>query len=534
MSLGVSLTLTQLIARLSPTLLLADEDPRDTSEITTFSLFDPARPVPEPPGSLVLGTGTRDQADVRLLMETASAATAVVLRDSFARDEQIIAAVGGRLPVLRLRDEASWSQLTTTLAVIFGLATETPDSIAFGDAETDLFTLANSVADLVGGPTTIEDLSSRILAFSADQAAADEARRQSVLGHQVPDMYNDVLRSTGMFNTIYQSPAPVYLDDLPPGVRPRVAMRLQAGGELLGSVWIVLDEPLSTARQQGLIEAANIIALTMLRMRVTRDTTSRLRTERMLALLDGGAAALETAGTARLPLNHLAVLALSLPTRESGATGGDEHDTEFDLQRVTSSLAMHLQSAYVNAPVALLGHVVYAVLPLDSDRTDRAKEVVADFLARLTVTPVLYAGLGDPVDASDLPVSRRGADQVLRVLRHRHPDQSTVATTEDTLVHSLLLRLSDQVEHRESLLSRPLRTLLAYDEKHGTELVRTLSAWLDHFCDVTAAADSVYVHKNTFRYRLHRLSELANIDLDDTEQRFSLMLQLRLRELSAE
>jgi DNA-binding PucR family transcriptional regulator len=51
---------------------------------------------------------------------------------------------------------------------------------------------------------------------------------------------------------------------------------------------------------------------------------------------------------------------------------------------------------------------------------------------------------------------------------------------------------------------------------------------LDAFGDVIAAAEAVHVHPNTFRYRLHRIAEVGEVDLGDSESRFALMLQLRL------
>ncbi|HEU5005422.1 MAG TPA: helix-turn-helix domain-containing protein, partial [Jatrophihabitantaceae bacterium] len=56
----------------------------------------------------------------------------------------------------------------------------------------------------------------------------------------------------------------------------------------------------------------------------------------------------------------------------------------------------------------------------------------------------------------------------------------------------------------------------------------TLRAWLDAFGDVIAASAAVYVHPNTFRYRLRRLAEVGQIDLADSQARFSAMLQLRI------
>jgi DNA-binding PucR family transcriptional regulator len=38
----------------------------------------------------------------------------------------------------------------------------------------------------------------------------------------------------------------------------------------------------------------------------------------------------------------------------------------------------------------------------------------------------------------------------------------------------------------------------------------------------------MYIHPNTFRYRLRRLAEVGGIDLADPEARFAAMLQLRV------
>jgi DNA-binding PucR family transcriptional regulator len=58
--------------------------------------------------------------------------------------------------------------------------------------------------------------------------------------------------------------------------------------------------------------------------------------------------------------------------------------------------------------------------------------------------------------------------------------------------------------------------------------VETLRAWLDAFGDVTTAAAAVFVHPNTFRYRLRRLAEVGGLDLNDPDARFAAMLQLRV------
>ncbi|WP_327011743.1 helix-turn-helix domain-containing protein [Dactylosporangium sp. NBC_01737] len=55
-----------------------------------------------------------------------------------------------------------------------------------------------------------------------------------------------------------------------------------------------------------------------------------------------------------------------------------------------------------------------------------------------------------------------------------------------------------------------------------------MRAWLDAFGDTVAAAAAMYVHPNTFRYRLRRVTEVGPLDLHDPDARFAAMLELRL------
>ena len=91
-----------------------------------------------------------------------------------------------------------------------------------------------------------------------------------------------------------------------------------------------------------------------------------------------------------------------------------------------------------------------------------------------------------------------------------------------------MLELRDLVSARGDRPTGPVAQLLAYDEEHNTNLVETLRAWLEAFGDVIAASAAMYVHPNTFRYRLRRLAEVGQINLGDPEQRFVAMLQLRV------
>ncbi|MDI2020133.1 hypothetical protein PJL18_00633 [Paenarthrobacter nicotinovorans] len=90
----------------------------------------------------------------------------------------------------------------------------------------------------------------------------------------------------------------------------------------------------------------------------------------------------------------------------------------------------------------------------------------------------------------------------------------------------MILELTELAASRGEKPTGQIARLYAYDQKHNANLVDTLRAWLDAFGDIAAASASVYIHPNTFRYRLRRLASVGGLDLDDPQTRFAAMLQL--------
>lgn len=59
--------------------------------------------------------------------------------------------------------------------------------------------------------------------------------------------------------------------------------------------------------------------------------------------------------------------------------------------------------------------------------------------------------------------------------------------------------------------------------------LETLCAWLDHRGHGPRMADALHLHAQTVRYRVARLREVLDVDLDDPDARFALELALRWR-----
>ena len=69
--------------------------------------------------------------------------------------------------------------------------------------------------------------------------------------------------------------------------------------------------------------------------------------------------------------------------------------------------------------------------------------------------------------------------------------------------------------------------LIEYDRSHGLELVKTLTVYLEGACGIESAATALFVHRNTLRYRLTKISQILGRELCDADVRFQLELACR-------
>ena len=497
-------------------------------------IHDPLESTAIPPGALVLAVGVpggSTQAEQLLAAAAQAGAAAVIFK---ASAELASLARSAPVAILAVPEEMTWTQLQALLDLgRFSTATGGSAGIA-GVPLGDLFALANAIAGIVGGAVTIEDPARRVLAYSnlGDQPI-DAARRGSILGRQVPDspgmrkLYRQVLTTPGVMiadagtlqRTLEGGPADI--DD----VKPRAAVAIRAGSQAIGSIWIVHDDELDDQAQHALVEAARIAAPHMIQARAARDVERRLRAEMLLTVLEGRGSADEPA--ARLGFssaNPFVVLAFEL-VDERPVTD------ELHLERLVDLVLVHCQGLCRPASAVALGSIVYALLqgerpPERPVVTDLVEQIRKHAEVRLGAT--LLAAIG-PVAESvrEVPKARRDAERVLGVLR-ADPLSRTVAAIDDVRSEVVLHELKELSVDHPSLQRGKLERVLEHDRQHNAAYASTLRAYLDCFGDVPRAAELVSVHPNTFRYRMRRLVELFDLDLDDADERVVLELQLRL------
>jgi sugar diacid utilization regulator len=97
---------------------------------------------------------------------------------------------------------------------------------------------------------------------------------------------------------------------------------------------------------------------------------------------------------------------------------------------------------------------------------------------------------------------------------------------EDLGIYQVLAQVEDTAAV-ERLVQRWLGALLDHDAHKGSQLVETLSEYVEHGGSYDATAKALAVHRSTLKYRLQRIREVTGYDLADPDIHFNLHLASR-------
>jgi DNA-binding PucR family transcriptional regulator len=123
--------------------------------------------------------------------------------------------------------------------------------------------------------------------------------------------------------------------------------------------------------------------------------------------------------------------------------------------------------------------------------------------------------------------SHQDARQALTIGRRLH-GAGNVTLFEKLGVYRLIYA-AEQLPELRMFQDEALGLLVAYDENHGAELIRTLEAFFTANCSPKEAASLLHVHRNTVLYRLERIAEITGLDLNASDVRLRLHLALHVR-----
>lgn len=141
----------------------------------------------------------------------------------------------------------------------------------------------------------------------------------------------------------------------------------------------------------------------------------------------------------------------------------------------------------------------------------------------------MIAGMSGPArNLIDWPIAYNEALQAMQLGERLNINQ--IVEFGSLGVYRLLGQLEDLPQVRE-FADQVIGPLVDYDAQHRSSLVQTMDAYFSHHANISQTAESLYIHRNTLLYRLDRIQELTQHDLNQSNMRLALHLALKLWQL---
>ncbi|MGW4572967.1 GAF domain-containing protein [Streptomyces tendae] len=305
-----------------------------------------------------------------------------------------------------------------------------------------------------------------------------------------------------------------------------------AGDELFGALVLRGHPGLDPVDQLTLERAAMVTSLLLLARRSAAEAEQRVRGELLDDLLDARDRdpRLLDDRARRLHADLSAANVVLVARLEATAADADQ---EAVARRRLWAAASHLAATRHGLAAARDGGTVL-LLPLEDgdEATDLARRT-ARHLGR-AVHEAVTVGASAPVrDLAARPdtvaAAHAEAGRCLDALRllGRCGDG---AAAEDFGFLGLLLAGDQNVP---GFVERTIGQVVAYDERRGTELVRTLDAYFSCGMSPARTKEALHVHVNTVAQRLERVGRLLGDDWQSPERALEIQLALKLHRLSA-
>ncbi len=444
------------------------------------------------------------------------APAAIFVKEPSAAAVEQAAALG--TAVVAVEPRARWESLYKLVNHAFEHHGDRGDPL--NDSGTDLFGLAQSIAERTHAMISIEDDQSHVLAYSASNEEGDALRRLTLLGRAGPPEHLEWIGQWGIFDALRSGGEVVRVAERPElGLRPRLAVGIhlpardgQSAPTFAGTIWLQQGSaPLADDAEDVLRGGAVLAARIMSRLSAAPsphtvlvqnlvgiggdDSADVVSIAQELGIAADGRAALVGFGGAIAPANVIALSASAFRADAQVASTGERVYVLLPKIGATSSLASWVRG-------------VVAALHRELDMPMRA--VIAAPLTGLAAVAAARAEMDRVFDSAE-----------------RHPDAiGQVTSLDETHTTVLLDEIVAHVAGQGRLVDPRVQKL----REQEPMLADTLAAYLDGFGDIAAVAQRMHVHPNTIRYRIRRIEKLLSTSLDDPDVRLVLALGLRATE----
>jgi PucR family transcriptional regulator, purine catabolism regulatory protein len=389
--------------------------------------------------------------------------------------------------------------------------------------------VAHELCALLRRPVEIDDLSFAVLAEATGPGASiDESRRGAIREGRSSPRLLDYLRRTGMLSQA-RSTLSVQRVDVTEETRAlgmtmaRILMPIVVARRVYGYVWIIAGErDLEPLDFHAIEHAATVAALILFRNQTANQAEERME-QHVLSRLLAEDLRPDSALREQLARFHLRLEAPHIVVVMD--IGGA------DLRTV--ELAGRNAARHENLPCVVgerSGRVVALLECARREQVERYCEFLLESLGAFD-SPVRLGVSASQEAPGDLAREYERALEALALLPALGEGRQVARFEELGLLHWLHALPPQMLA--ENAFSGRLARLMEHDRTHEGQLTQTLEVFLECEGNGVRAAERLYIHRHTLKYRLRRIEEICDVNLSDSLTKLNLRAALLLRRVRA-
>ncbi len=209
-----------------------------------------------------------------------------------------------------------------------------------------------------------------------------------------------------------------------------------------------------------------------------------------------------------------------------------ENSDQFDaIERRRISFQLQLCLEKIDSPYTFFwfdSHFVLIVNNLEETILEKVIDKMYKRSKKRMLTNSLYVGIGSQMsDLSQLILSyKRALAAVNMAMKFDYP----IINFEEMGVYQILFSIEDK-QILISMYYRLLQPLINYDQKHHSELEKTLYYYLVYDGSMQAMAKNLYMHRNTINYRMNKIKELLNCEFESIDEKMEYLLAFYIKKI---
>jgi GAF domain-containing protein len=394
----------------------------------------------------------------------------------------------------------------------------------------DLQTLVDALAAELDRPTGVDDRHFRSIAYSSHPEGVDSVRIASILQREAPPAVRELLEELG----VHEAEDPLRVPANPElGMAARVCVPLHFDDIPLGYLWLIDEpEPLSEEQIEDAQRYGEEFGVALYRARLLERDDRRLERELVSQLIGLRAGDAVQAGEKLLRSGHLVTAsAYAVVTLTAIDAARGESSDAAPVRLVDAAEQLRRAVAPHHLVVLFEDGEVIVVLALTGE-SELARRVDALAAAIRSSEP---SGWRPLIGVSEERATIGGVAEAYQHARVAARVSAAIASDEeiagweDLGAYRIVAELVDDRDP-DRLIPASFARLVASDEAES--LIATLERYLDLGGDARAAAEQLFIHRSSLYGRLHRIEEVAGVDLRSGEDRLELHLGLRLWRLA--